>query len=84
MNLIMTTNMIRYWESYMNEWIWVLAIAGFVFSLFASILSFFALAYIIGMKNSTHRIEYVPANQGGENSEEVNKLMEQDIFKDML
>ena len=67
----------------MNSVIIVSSIA-IILSIISGVLSFLALAYIIGLKNSTHRIQYIDPTEGRDNSEEINKIMEEDIFKEML
>ena len=41
-----------------------LAIAAILFSLGSLIIGIFALSYVIGLRNSTHQIQFVPANEG--------------------
>ena len=65
----------------MNNWIFIISIISIIISLISGILSFLALAYIIGLKNSTHTVERIPAF---EENPELDKLMKEDIFKDMV
>jgi len=62
-----------------SEWIIGLSIASFAFSLVTLPISMLALAYIVGLKNSTHRIQYVdPTNPTGD---DLAKEIEQSLKK---
>ena len=46
-----------------------LSIAAILFCIPSLIISILSLSYVIGMKNSTHQIQYVPLNDGLEEKE---------------
>jgi hypothetical protein len=60
-----------------NENVYFSVIAGVAicFSLVSCVLSVLALAYVIGLKNSTHKIEWVPVDQK-ENEKFIEKEVE--------
>ena len=64
----------------MNELVLIISSIAIILSVISGVLSFLALAYIIGLKNSTHQIERVPVSSDGD----LEKLLNEDIFKDMV
>lgn len=46
-----------------------IAIASILLSLPALIVAGLALSYVVGLRNSTHQIQYVPLNDGLEDKE---------------
>lgn len=58
----------------------ILSSVAIIISLISGVLSFLALAYIIGLKNSTHQIERVPITA----DEDFEKALNEDIFKEMI
>ena len=41
-----------------------LSIAAILFSFITLVISILSLSYVVGLKNSTHQIQYVPVNDG--------------------
>lgn len=60
----------------------VLAIVAIVLSTIAILLSGIAVATLVGLKNSTHKIQYVPIDPDAPTGESLAKEFKEKIYND--
>lgn len=67
----------------METWTLIFSIISIIMSIFALALGAYAAIIVVGLRNSTHRIEWRPVESPFTNSEEDVEEFHEDPIKDL-
>lgn len=62
----------------------IISIASFILTLFALGLGISALVLVVGLKNSTHQVQYVPADEVIGNTKKKREDSPEDLYEHLL
>lgn len=68
----------------MNDWTFIISVLALAFSFLTAGFSILAYANVIGLRNSTHKIQWMPMQEQGPTGEELADKMRKMYGEDPL